>query len=128
MFCEDCKGKGQVEAQILCVDPRTGRRMSVTTKCRECDGTGERLARFGHHADAATDYCLEVECVEGLVADVRARLQDPDEVEKRIERAMYFRVGGDLHAVNAKHVLRQCEGQLAEILLSRHCADYRTGL
>lgn len=85
----------------------------------------EKLGRFGHHPEPSTDFCVEVDCIEGLLCDVRAGLEPLDNVRKRIDRAMQFRVGGCMHAVNAKSVLRMCEKQANTMAISRECADYR---
>lgn len=65
---------------------------------------------FGHHPDAAVDFCLEVEAIENDLTDRAAGLspQIPD-LGARIERAMQFKVGGDAGAVVAKSSLRKIE-------------------
>lgn len=67
------------------------------------------LGRFGHHPDPAIDFCIEVDCLEGLAHDVGCKLADRVEVSKRISSAMTFTVGGDAHAVAAKGRLRELE-------------------
>lgn len=64
------------------------------------------LGRFGHHPDPAIDFCVEVEVIEGLIYDAAVGLAKPEDVRHRVETAMMFRVGGDLHAVEAKQLLR----------------------
>lgn len=68
--------------------------------------TQEKLARFGHHPDPATDFCVEVEVIEGEVYDASVGMADADKVRDRISRALDFRVGGDVIAINAKATLR----------------------
>lgn len=72
----------------------------------------ERLGRFGHHPDPAIDFCVEVECLEGLAYDITVGLQGREPVARRVNRAMQFRVGGDLHAIAAKEALRELERQV----------------
>lgn len=68
----------------------------------------EQLGRFGHHPIPAIDFCVEVECCENDAYDLRAG-GDRDTLLRRIDRAMTFRVGGDIGCVDAKHGLRQLE-------------------
>lgn len=68
-----------------------------------------KLGRFGHHPNPAIDFCVEVECLEGLACDIGAGLQEPAPVRERISKAMDFRVGGDPQAVAAKGILRKLE-------------------
>lgn len=72
----------------------------------------ERLERFGHHPDAAIDFCIEVECLQGLAFDVRHGLMPMNDLPQRLGRAMNFRVGGDLQAIGAKQALREIEDGL----------------
>lgn len=78
------------------------------------------LGRFGHHPDPAIDFCVEVEEIQSIHTNQRMGLGGPgfdglgyeddfSTVDKRIERAMIFRVGGDEGAVAAKQILRQIE-------------------
>lgn len=62
--------------------------------------------RYDHHPNPAIAYCIEVDAIEGLIYDARHGMAEPSEVQKRIDRAMDFRVGGDVHAVAAKDKLR----------------------
>ena len=71
-----------------------------------------RLGRFDHHPDPAIDFCVEVEVLEGLVYEATFGLIPAAPVFARIDRAMSFRVGGDLNAISAKETLRQLERQL----------------
>jgi hypothetical protein len=45
---------------------------------------------FGHHPDRETDFCVEVDVIEGLYADYRAGLEKWQTVEDRISNAMDF--------------------------------------
>lgn len=72
----------------------------------------EKLGRFGHHPDPAIDFCVEVEEIEAIHCNVRLGfiLQgEMKERDRRILRAMDFRVGGDQNAVKAKDRLREIE-------------------
>lgn len=75
----------------------------------------EQLGRFGHHADPAIDFCMEVQDIEALLCSSKgtpaARLTGV-QLRERVARAMEFRVGGDKHAVNAKQILRGIEKAL----------------
>lgn len=73
------------------------------------------LGRFGHHPDPATDFCVEVEEIEGLVYDVGVGLMERKPVDDRIFRAMMFNVGGVDLAVQAKAALRRAEAMLAKV-------------
>lgn len=71
------------------------------------------MTRFGHHPDAAIDFCIEVEELEAIEQSASLGLvgfgheADRDTFDSRIENAMDFRVGGDEIAQHAKHGLRQ---------------------
>lgn len=73
----------------------------------------ETLGRFGHHPHAATDFCIEVEALQGAHFNLTHDIPNPkigaEEFRQRLERAMDFRVGGDEIAVNAKALLRELE-------------------
>ena len=74
----------------------------------------ETLGRFGHHPEPATDFCVEVEALEGADFNIKhaipnAKIGKP-EFDRRIERAMSFNVGGDQIAVAAKETLRRIAG------------------
>lgn len=71
-----------------------------------------RLGRFDHHPDPAIDFCVEVEVLSGLVYEAQFGMTPAAPVFERIDRAMSFRVGGDLNAISAKETLRQLERQL----------------
>ncbi len=68
---------------------------------------GMNLGKFGHHPDPAIDFCVEVDCLIGMEYDARVGLIPKEEFEKRYDRAMDFRVGGDQCAVAAKQALRK---------------------
>ena len=68
-----------------------------------------KRGRFGHHPAPAIDFCVEVDEIAGLVHDAKMKLVDAREVDRRIFRAMMFRVGGDQYAVAAKAALRELE-------------------
>lgn len=80
-------------------------------------GAGEdALARFGHHPDPATDFCIEVTELECIVTDKELGLRDDEEIPlSRIARAMTFRVGEDEIAVGAKQHLREIESRAAAL-------------
>jgi hypothetical protein len=67
--------------------------------------------RYDHHPDPAIAFCIEVDEIEALHYDVRNKIapEKMSERDRRILRAMSFRVGGDAHAVAAKDRLREIE-------------------
>ena len=71
------------------------------------------LACFSHHPDPACDFCEEVEHLESIAESWRLGLTgfgheaDRLTLDDRIERALGFRVGGDLGAIKAKQSLRE---------------------
>lgn len=69
------------------------------------------IGRFGHHPDPATDFAVEVDAIEGMLADFKAGLEKRSVLEGRIFKAMQFRVGGTVLAVAAKQALRIAETQ-----------------
>lgn len=69
----------------------------------------ETLARFGHHADPAMDFCIEVEAIQSIAYDAGAGRIERGDLEERIARAMQFRAGGDADALRAKALLRKIE-------------------
>lgn len=75
----------------------------------------ETLGRFGHHPDPADDFCVEVDIIEGLLADVRAGLAERTDVLARVDRALAFRVGGRPDAIAAKANLRRIEDELRAV-------------
>lgn len=71
--------------------------------------------RFDHHPDPAIDFCIEVDALEGLVADVRAGVEKRGVVEERLFKATMFRVGGDMRAVSARQKLLTLESELGTL-------------
>lgn len=74
----------------------------------------ERLGRFGHSPadDPANDFCIEVEAIEGEIANTEAGLDGClswQDIDDRIFKAMTFTVGGDAIAIAAKGTLRELE-------------------
>lgn len=74
----------------------------------------ETLGRFGHHPNPAIDFCVEVDELMSIATDRKLGVANPDDtsLEKRVERAMQFRVGGDLSAIDAKQEVRAIERML----------------
>lgn len=72
----------------------------------------EQLGRFGHHPDPAIDFCCEVDAIEGIEHEVKIGLADRGALFDRVGRAIDFNVGGDEHAIFAKHSLRQIADRL----------------
>lgn len=73
-----------------------------------------KLGRFGHHPDAATDFCIEVDSLEARLFDAMGGISKPGTQPEKVSvvlsdiwRALSFTVGGDENAVKAKAVLRQ---------------------
>lgn len=64
------------------------------------------LGRFGHHPNPAIDFCVEVECLEGMAYNRKVGFDPELSLDERARRAMTFRVGGDVGAINAKAKLR----------------------
>lgn len=93
-------------------DTATGLRMSSATRAALEALVGpvapmsEKLGRFGHHPLHADDFCVEVEALLGMEADVRAGLAEMTDLRSRVEKALSFRVGGDEFAVAAMASLR----------------------
>jgi len=77
---------------------------------------------FGHHPNAANDFCIEVEELAAIMLDRENGFPNPDDgdLERRIDRAMLFRVGADAIAVDAKRTLREIEDRCIESLARRH--------
>lgn len=76
----------------------------------------EKLGRFGHHPDPAIDYCVEVEELEGMMFNRRVGFDLEPDLDKRVERAMDFRVGGDLNAIGARQTLKEIDAELRQIV------------
>lgn len=69
--------------------------------------TTEKLGRFDHHPNPAIDFCTEVDAIEGMLCELGNGVRtDRAEVNRRIDLAMTFRVGGDEGAVAAMGKLR----------------------
>jgi len=62
---------------------------------------------FGHHPDPTIDFCVEVEEIQAMAQNRKVGFDAEPDLEHRIERAMQFRVGGDVGAVAAKQTLRE---------------------
>lgn len=71
-----------------------------------------RLGRFGHDRDPAADFCAEVQAIDELLfmGTVPAA-----ELRNRVGRAMGFRVGGDLEAIDAKARLREIDQKIQAV-------------
>lgn len=76
----------------------------------------EKLGRFGHHPDPAVDFCVEVETLDNEWFNTKIGFMNGtpsvDELRVRTDRAMDFRVGGDLNAMSAKSILRVIDGEM----------------
>jgi len=70
------------------------------------------VARFGHHPDPATDFCLEFEAIEGEVFNQAAGMPPEFDIRQRVTAAMNFNVGGEPAAVVAKQALRLIDAAL----------------
>lgn len=75
-----------------------------------------KIGRFGHHPDPATDFAVEVDAIEGMIADLNAGVEKPKAVEDRIFKAMQFRAGGTVLGAAAKLALRQAETDLKKFV------------
>ena len=73
--------------------------------------------RFDHHPDPAIDFCIEVEEIIAMAYNRHIGFDPEPTLDARIERAMSFRVGGDLGCINAKATLRQIEHEVSQISL-----------
>jgi hypothetical protein len=62
---------------------------------------------FDHHPDPAIDFCVEVEEIEAMACNRRIGFDPEPELDRRIERAMMFTVGGDAGAVQAMQSLQK---------------------
>jgi len=76
----------------------------------------EKLGRFGHHPDPAIDFCFEVETLDSEWLNTKIGFMNGTpsvgELRRRTDRAMDFRVGGDLNAIGAKRLLRLIDGEM----------------
>lgn len=64
---------------------------------------------FGHHPDPAIDFCVEVEEIIAMACNRKVGFDPEPTLDDRHFRAMQFRVGGDIGAIDAKHMLRTVE-------------------
>lgn len=69
--------------------------------------------KFDHHPDPAIGFCIEVEEIAAMAYNRRVGFDYEPSLDARIERAMAFRVGGDLNCINAKATLREIERDVA---------------
>lgn len=67
----------------------------------------ERLGKFGHHPDAAIDFCVEVEEIQAMAYNRKVGFDNEPSLDDRIEKALAFRVGGDIGCINAKAIIRE---------------------
>ena len=65
--------------------------------------------KFGHHPDPAIDFCVEVEEIQSMACNRSIGFDPEPTLDARLERAMEFRVGGDIGAIDAKQLLREIE-------------------
>lgn len=76
----------------------------------------EILGRFGHHPDPAIDFCVEVESIEGEWLNIQIGFENgtptKDVLARRVDKAMGFRVGGDLNSISAKTLLRKIDAEI----------------
>lgn len=87
--------------------------------CRRNPGENtmtEKLGRFDHHPDPAIDFCVEVETLENEWLNTKIGFMNGtpplDALRRRVDKAMDFRVGGDLNAIAAKSLLRRIDGEM----------------
>lgn len=73
-----------------------------------------KIGMFGNHPDPETDFCVEVDVIEGLNADRKAGLEDWQTVEDRISDAMDFpiRASTSERCVKARDRLREIRKEL----------------
>lgn len=76
----------------------------------------EQLGRFCLHPDPAIDFCVEVETIEGEWLNIQLGFENgtpsKTDLRQRVEKAMEFRVGGDLNAMAAKTLLRRIDSEM----------------
>jgi hypothetical protein len=68
--------------------------------------------KFDHHPDPAIDFCVEVEELQGMAYNRSVGFDPEPDLDRRLEKAMAFRVGGDIGAIDAKQTLREIESSL----------------
>lgn len=74
----------------------------------------EKLGRFDHHPDPAIDFEVEVEELIGMAYNRRVGFDPEPDLDRRVERAMQFSVGGVPSCVSAKAELRKIDVELRE--------------
>lgn len=74
----------------------------------------EKLGRFGHHPDPAIYFEVEVESIVGMDLDREWGFDDHRDLERRVDTAMEFIVGGDPGAIAAKATLREIASRLRQ--------------
>lgn len=74
--------------------------------------SGETLGRFDHHPDPAIDFEVEVEELIAMAINRRTGFDPEPDLDRRVERAMSFRVGGVPTCVSAKAELRKIDAEL----------------
>lgn len=75
----------------------------------------ETLSRFGHHPDPAVDFEVEVQDLEAEVYNYNVGFQPlrREQIARRIDIALDFRVGGVPSCVTAKAALRQLAAEFS---------------
>jgi predicted pyridoxine 5'-phosphate oxidase superfamily flavin-nucleotide-binding protein len=68
--------------------------------------------KYNHHPDPAIGFCIEIDEIKAMAYNRRIGLDPEPTLENRIERAMGFRVGGDLNCIDAKATLRELEREI----------------
>lgn len=85
-------------------------------------GEDGQLGRFGHHPDPAIDFEVEVGDIEAELINIKGGFENGtptlDEIRRRIDKAMDFRVGAVETCVSAKHRLRELEKEAAALASS----------
>jgi hypothetical protein len=91
------------------------------------NGDQEVLARFDHHPDAGTDFCVEVEEIESYVADARLGVSMPGEPPRVIDVALGERIRNartfipfDAISRKAMATLLMIENDILASLLNRY--------
>lgn len=92
-----------------------------------CHDDDEALGRFGHHPDADTDFCVEVEAIESYVTDARLGTSKPGEPPRTIDAALGERIcnaptfaPSDIISRRAMAALVTIENDILASLLSRY--------
>jgi hypothetical protein len=91
-----------------------------------CDAD-EALGRFGHHPDADSDFCVEVEAIESYVTDARLGVSKPGEPTRSIDVALGERIRAartfipsDTISRKAMATLLTIENDILATLLNRY--------